>query len=329
VTPTPGNKPITSYFWHVDDWRNSETRMTLSLAARGLYRELLDQCHTEGSLPNDLKILSRIAGCSLKEMRRWWPQVKDAFVEVDGRLVNPKAFEVREKLVAYHNKKSSSGTAGAKARWLTKAPGVTSNTTATPSQNPSKILRGDVEDPLRGSDWKPEMDDAAQVFQTESTKADGTAIANGWHGDSSPLPIPLPSEYSGIREPLVEERSICASGDARPQPSLPSIDDPPFGTLEIPRKTIAELRAEWFEEFWSAYWLKKGKLEARKAFGKHATSEAKKNRILEAVKAQAPEMLSRPPDKRKWAQGWLNALRFGGHKPQRLSQRLGKANRCV
>src|SRR5579863_4812738 len=96
MTRPPGTNPIVSYPWYVPDWRNSETRLKLSLAERGFFRELLDHCYVEGSIPDDVDLLARIAGCSVAEARRHFIKVREEF-ELDGnRLVNPRATEILE-----------------------------------------------------------------------------------------------------------------------------------------------------------------------------------------------------------------------------------------
>lgn len=75
--------------------------------------------------------------------------------------------------------------------------------------------------------------------------------------------------------------------------------------------SLKKEQARWFsEEFWPDFWLHKGKSEARRAFESKATSEEIKNHIVAAMRRQRPEMLTREPRHRKWAQGWLNSERF-------------------
>jgi hypothetical protein len=51
-------KKAQTYAWNPLDWLLSDLRASLSLEARGLYRDLLDLCYIDGSLPSDLNILS-------------------------------------------------------------------------------------------------------------------------------------------------------------------------------------------------------------------------------------------------------------------------------
>ncbi len=100
---------IHSYPWYVGDWRSSETRIVLTLEERGLYRELLDSCYIERSLPTDERLLARIANCSDEEFKRCWPRVKPLFNESNGRLTHFKVDEVIEKLDGYHEQRKQAG----------------------------------------------------------------------------------------------------------------------------------------------------------------------------------------------------------------------------
>lgn len=107
---------IQSYPWYIADWRESETRISLSLAERGLYRELLDYCYLEGSLPKDQTRLSRLAGCSPKEFAQSWGSVSKLFDEDGDRLTHRKVNEVKAKVLKYHEQKKHAGAASGRSR---------------------------------------------------------------------------------------------------------------------------------------------------------------------------------------------------------------------
>jgi len=67
------------YEWSVNRWRTSETRAILSLAGRGLYRELLDLCYAQGSISSDFQILAAQVGCAPTEIEQIWPKIKRHF----------------------------------------------------------------------------------------------------------------------------------------------------------------------------------------------------------------------------------------------------------
>lgn len=106
-----------SYPWYVNDWLGSSTRAVMSAEQRGIYRDLLDVCWREGSLPSDDGTLQRIAAVTDKEWRRSWPGVKDKFELRDGRLWNAKVDAKRPKVAQAKANRSASATKAAEARW--------------------------------------------------------------------------------------------------------------------------------------------------------------------------------------------------------------------
>lgn len=88
-----------SYPWYINDWLGSATRAAMSAEERGIYRDLLDSCWRDGSLPCDESVLQRIAAVTDKEWRRSWPAVKGKFEERDGRLWNPKVDAKRPSVI--------------------------------------------------------------------------------------------------------------------------------------------------------------------------------------------------------------------------------------
>lgn len=107
---------IHSYPWYVGDWRASETRLDLSLEERGLYRELLDFCYLERSLPTDERKLARIVNCSDEEFQRCWAQVKPLFNELNGRYHHRKVDEVLGRLDGYTEQRRQAGIASGERR---------------------------------------------------------------------------------------------------------------------------------------------------------------------------------------------------------------------
>lgn len=87
-------------------------------------------------------------------------------------------------------------------------------------------------------------------------------------------------------------------------------------TLEPPetqpsKASLRKLQDHWFDEdFWPQYWRKVDKKAARTEWYKHAKTEAIKNRICEALKAEAPDQLSRDPEHRPHAATWLHKNRY-------------------
>jgi len=108
---------VHSYPVYVSDWRDSETRMRLNLAERGLLWELIFYAAKEGSLPVERDALVSIAGIRGRDFDRAWVKVRHCFVQVSGRLHHPKVDRTIEAMDDYRRKQRESGLNGAKARW--------------------------------------------------------------------------------------------------------------------------------------------------------------------------------------------------------------------
>jgi hypothetical protein len=67
---------------------------------------------------------------------------------------------------------------------------------------------------------------------------------------------------------------------------------------------------KWFEAWLSAYWRRVGKKAARAAFSTHVTTEARFQEVMAATRAQRPEMMERPKEKRPYPATWLNGERW-------------------
>ena len=135
--------------------------------------------------------------------------------------------------------------------------------------------------------------------------------------------------------------TTCASDDARAGGSLPSIEDPPFSTLESAvlfsdgkknghRKPAALLNGHltaqhdaWFDEWWAIYWRHTAKKAARDAFRKHVRTEERFQRVMAATSTQASEMHGREPSKRPHGATWLNGERWTdeAEQPRQQAQR--------
>lgn len=120
-------------------------------------------------------------------------------------------------------------------------------------------------------------------------------------------------------------KNICAPTGAPMSDSAlaVSVDEPPFDTTEsdalfpggesAPKNERQKLEAQqdsWFAEWWAVYWLKKSRKRAREAFGRHVRTEARFQQVMEATRAQSPEMLSREPQYRPHGATWLNSERW-------------------
>lgn len=108
---------IHSYPWYPADWRGSKAVMLMNAAERGIYRELLDYCWQDGSIPNDEVMLMKMARCTPAEWRKAWPVVAREFPLIDGVRRNPKVDERRPGLVDWHASRKRGGAIGNAKRW--------------------------------------------------------------------------------------------------------------------------------------------------------------------------------------------------------------------
>lgn len=70
------------------------------------------------------------------------------------------------------------------------------------------------------------------------------------------------------------------------------------------------LQAAWFIEFWAAYWRHKAKKHAQDVFSRVVTTREKFEMVMNSVRAQTAEMISRAPEHRPHAGTWLNGERW-------------------
>jgi len=148
----------------------------------------------------------------------------------------------------------------------------------------------------------------------------------------SPESLPESWEISGEtsayrdrdRDRDKNNKTICASDDARTGGSSPPLDDPPFGTTEPDALFPTEARTPpvkladgltpqqetWFAAWWTGFWLHKARKAARRAFGKQVKTASRFEQVMSAMQAQAPEMLTREPQHRPHGATWLNGARW-------------------
>jgi hypothetical protein len=116
------------------------------------------------------------------------------------------------------------------------------------------------------------------------------------------------------------EKNICASpknGDT-PESDSPPMQEPstlpglvpPIGKRRHQKGELSPEQERWFASWWPEYWRRVAKKPAREAFRIHVTAETRFQQIMAATRAQAPEMLARPVDKRPYPATWLNGERW-------------------
>lgn len=84
-------EPLPYYRWYWRDYRSSRAVQNMHWQARGLYRELLDECWAKGCIPDDPTLCAEIVDCPAKAMEKHWPELRSLFVPIgDGLLANER-----------------------------------------------------------------------------------------------------------------------------------------------------------------------------------------------------------------------------------------------
>ena len=100
---------------------NGESVKLLSFAAQGAYWRILVMQFAEGSVPSDLKKLSKLMGCDSADLVDVWPEIESKFVESEpGRMLNVRMAEVRFEQEQKAEKASGKASKAAAARWTAK-----------------------------------------------------------------------------------------------------------------------------------------------------------------------------------------------------------------
>ena len=135
------------YKWFQGDWLTSETRFGMTLAERGLYRDLLDIHYSEGSIPADERKLRAMVGAH-KGFARAWAQVQKYFEPSPSdptRLINKRAAQVIENRMDKGESSRRNGALGG------RPPG--------PAKEPTRLSPGSEKKPLaRAVDTESESD---------------------------------------------------------------------------------------------------------------------------------------------------------------------------
>lgn len=110
-------EPLAWYPWYILLWRSNRKVQRMNVTERGIYRELLDECWLEGSIPANMEDLAEIAGTDVETMTLAWPAIVTSFVErPDGRFVNDRITRVLAAQQEAHQRAVDSGRRGGKAR---------------------------------------------------------------------------------------------------------------------------------------------------------------------------------------------------------------------
>lgn len=104
--------PLPYYKWLWQDWRSNRTVQRMGYVERGLYRELLDECWVEGSIPSDVAAMADICDCPVDVMATAWQVLAKCFILLDGRYHNEKLDSLRTERDAVRVKRVTAGRLG-------------------------------------------------------------------------------------------------------------------------------------------------------------------------------------------------------------------------
>jgi uncharacterized protein YdaU (DUF1376 family) len=104
------------YKWFWQDYRANRKVQRMTYIERGLYRELLDECWIEGSIPKSISDLADICGCPDEVMANAWQMLSKCFIEVNDRYENEKLNSMRTERDQIRVIRSQAGKAGGQAK---------------------------------------------------------------------------------------------------------------------------------------------------------------------------------------------------------------------
>ncbi len=103
------------YEWSLLRWTTSDTRNDLDCTGIGIYRELLDRCYAQGSIPKDPDKQATIAKCTVDQLTAAWPLIKANFRALKARpdrLENATATVYRTNYFQYLKRQKRTGKTG-------------------------------------------------------------------------------------------------------------------------------------------------------------------------------------------------------------------------
>lgn len=109
-------KPLPYYKWFWQDFRASRTVQRMTYTQRGLYRDLLDECWAEGSIPCDVESMAEICGCPVEVMADAWQVLSRCFTKKGGSLVNIRLDSERTEKDSQRVNRIESGKLGGLAK---------------------------------------------------------------------------------------------------------------------------------------------------------------------------------------------------------------------
>lgn len=107
-----------SYMWSVVDWRTDQMYLLLDNRAKGIYRELIDECWINGSIPSDPSLLSTLCRETLDDFLPVWAVIEKRFQLVfkNGNLSSDRLEEDRHRLMRIRRQRQFAANRSVEAR---------------------------------------------------------------------------------------------------------------------------------------------------------------------------------------------------------------------
>lgn len=91
MAPKRDFEPLPYYRWYWRDWRSSRAVQRMHHFARGLYRDLLDECWAKGCIADDPAQCAEAIDWPVRDVVKHWPAVRPMFADIgDGLLINER-----------------------------------------------------------------------------------------------------------------------------------------------------------------------------------------------------------------------------------------------
>lgn len=115
-------EPLPYYRWYWRAFRASRRVQKLGYVARGLYREILDECWATGYVVEDMAALADLCCCPVKVMEANWSKIKQLLVGLgDGMYTSERIEQERSSVDKVRAVRAVSGAKGGAARKQTEA----------------------------------------------------------------------------------------------------------------------------------------------------------------------------------------------------------------
>ncbi len=127
----------------------------------------------------------------------------------------------------------------------------------------------------------------------EKRRNDAGSMPDECRNDAGSMP-----PISDLRSPIsdlqtVSAKDICTPGGAQESPAT---------------SQLRKQQSEWFSEWYTLYPRKQSKGRAEKAYRQHVKSKEQADALMDALRKQLPELLSRAPEYVAYPASYLNSL---------------------